>query len=195
MKNYITLIFIFIVNIIYSQDTKLNPVNEYGKIIISNPSSLFIDSMITFVGIDMDQQKTTEEFLILLNDYRGFYGLSPVTMDSKLSIAAKIQAKYQSDNQIVSHNNPTNGFETQIDRMRYVGIILENGISREICNGVKKENAFCRNRTIAQESLDKWAHSPPHNDAMLWVDAKIVGISFSQSTKNKGEVYVTVLFL
>jgi len=30
---------------------------------------------------------------------------------------------------------------------------------------------------------------------MLWVDAKIVGISFSQSTKNKGEVYVTVLFL
>lgn len=195
MKNYITLIFIFIVNIIYSQDTKINPVNEYGKIIISNPSSLFIDSMITFVGIDMDQQKTTEEFLILLNDYRGFYGLSPVTMDSKLSIAAKIQAKYQSDNQIVSHNNPTNGFETQIDRMRYVGIILENGISREICNGVKKENAFCRNRTIAQESLDKWAHSPPHNDAMLWVDAKIVGISFSQSTKNKGEVYVTVLFL
>ena len=195
MKNYITLIFIFIVNIIYSQDTKINPVNEYGKIIISNPSSLFIDSMITFVGIDMDQQKTTEEFLILLNDYRGFYGLSPVTMDSKLSIAAKIQAKYQSDNQIVSHNNPTNGFETQIDRMRYVGIILENGISREICNGIKKENAFCRNRTIAQESLDKWAHSPPHNDAMLWVDAKIVGISFSQSTKNKGEVYVTVLFL
>ena len=195
MKNYITLIFIFIVNIIYSQDTKINPINEYGKIIISNPSSLFIDSMITFVGIDMDQQKTTEEFLILLNDYRGFYGLSPVTMDSKLSIAAKIQAKYQSDNQIVSHNNPTNGFETQIDRMRYVGIILENGISREICNGIKKENAFCRNRTIAQESLDKWAHSPPHNDAMLWVDAKIVGISFSQSTKNKGEVYVTVLFL
>jgi uncharacterized protein YkwD len=195
MKNCILLVFIFIVNFTYSQNEKLSPVKDYGKIIISNPSDLFIDSMITFVGIDIDQQKTTEEFLILLNDYRVSRGLSPVTMDSKLSIASEIQAKYQSDNQIVTHNNPTNGFETQIDRMRYVGIILENGISREICNGIKKENAFCRNRTIAQESLDKWAHSPPHNDAMLWVDAKIVGVSFSQSTKNKGEVYVTVLFL
>ena len=193
MKNIITITVLLLTNFVFGQDSITNPSKPIVGVNIVNPSDSYLDSAFAFSKKDIDKNSTEIEFLNILNKYRKFYGLDPVVLDYKLSNAAEIQAKYQSTNETVSHYNTNKQYEFPIDRIESAGFEVSH--SMEICVKVQKIVAFHRGRSIAQESLDRWVYSSRHNDAMLWKDAKKVGISFSQSEKTKGNVYATVVFL
>lgn len=194
MKNIITISVLFLVQLVFGQDSITNPSKQIVGVTIVNPSDGYLDSAFAFSKKDMDKNSTEIEFLNLLNEYRKFYGLDPVVLDPKLSKAAEIQAKYQATNEIVSHTNINKQYEYPSDRVESVGV-YEYSRVKEICVKVQKIIAFYRDRSIAQESLDRWVLSPSHNEAMLWKDAKRVGVSFVQSEKTMGHVYATVVFL
>jgi uncharacterized protein YkwD len=193
MKKYITILFLLLSDLIFCQG-EVNPSKPIDGLIINNPTSGYLDSALSFSKKDIDKISVEYEFLLILNSYRKFYGLDSVTLDPTLSKAAEIQSKYQSQNHIVSHTNTNKNFEYPYDRIKSVGIV-DQSISMEICAKVVKIISFYRGRTISEEALDRWVNSPSHNEAMLWKDAKIVGISFYQSPTNNNEVYVTVIFL
>jgi uncharacterized protein YkwD len=194
MKNVLTILVLFLIQVVFGQDSIVNPYKPIEKIEIVNPTDSYLDSSFAFSKKDMDKNSTEKEFLNLLNEYRKFYGLDPVVLDSELSKAAEIQAKYQAENQTVSHYNMNKQYEFPSDRIKSVGADDFTRV-KEICVEVQKMIAFHRGRSISQESLDRWVYSPRHNEAMLWKDAKKVGISFVQSEKIKSKVYATVVFL
>lgn len=194
MKTLLTYLFLFLTIFSFSQDTIVNPSKKIEKITITNPSNGYMDSAFAFSDKKIDKTFTEIEFLNLLNEYRKFHGLDTVILDPILSKAAEIQSNYQATNEIVSHINSVKQYEYPNDRIMSVGLD-EPSVSKEICVKVQKIIAFYRGRTIAQESLDLWVYSPSHNEAMLWKNAKKVGISFVQSDKTKSNVYATVVFL
>lgn len=194
MKNIITISVLFLVQLVFGQDSITNPSKQIVGVTIVNPSDGYLDSAFAFSKKDMDKNSTENEFLNLLNEYRKFYGLDPVVLDPTLSKAAEIQAKYQATNEMVSHTNSNKQYEFPSNRIESVGV-YEYSRVKEICVKVQKIIAFSRGRSIAQEALDRWVYSPSHNEAMLWKDAKKVGVSFIQSDKTKCHVYATVVFL
>jgi uncharacterized protein YkwD len=194
MKNFITISFLLLSNFIFSQSEINNPSKPIVGITMNNPTKNYLDSALTFSKKDIDKTSVEGEFLFVLNSYRKFYGLDPVVLDLNLSRAAEIQAKYQAENQVVSHTNTNKIFEYPYNRIESVGI-TDQSRSMEICVKVKKIISFYRGRTISEEALDRWVNSVSHNDAMLWGDAKRVGISFYQSPSENGDVYATVVFL
>jgi uncharacterized protein YkwD len=194
MKNFITISLLLLSNQIFGQDTLSNPSKPINGMTINNPTSGYLDSAFTFSKKEIDKSSVESEFLIILNSYRKFYGLDSVVLDPTLSMAAEIQSKYQAQNRIVSHTNTNKNYEYPYDRIKSVGII-DQSRSMEICVKVVKIVSFYRGRTVSEDALDRWVNSSSHNEAMLWKDAKIVGISFYQSPTNNGEVYATVIFL
>lgn len=194
MKNIISISFLFLSTLILGQSSLSNPSKPIDGMVINNPSNGYLDSAFAFSKKDMDKTSVEKEFLSILNEYRKFYGLDSVVFDPTLSKAAEIQAKYQSENQTVSHYNTDKRFEFPYDRIKSVGI-TDQSRSMEICVKVKKILSFYRGRTISQDALDRWVNSESHNKAMLWKEAKRVGISFYQSANNSGDVYATVIFL
>lgn len=194
MKNIIPISFLFLAHLFFAQDSITNPSRPVVGVTIINPSNSYIDSSYAFSKKGMDKTSTEMEFLNILNEYRIFYGLSPVVLDPTLCKAAEIQAKYQATNQIVDHINSDKNLEFPHNRIESVGIYDYSRV-REICVKVQKIVAFHRKRSIAQDALDRWVYSPSHNEAMLWKEAKKVGISFIESDKAKHHVYATVVFL
>jgi len=98
----------------------------------------------------------------LISQYRVAHGLSPVSVDPRLTEAATAQARIVAEAGTLSHGRFTS-------RMTAFGI-----------NGHAAENLSAGSRTLDQV-IARWAASPGHNENLLLPQARRIGLARSDS--------------
>jgi uncharacterized protein YkwD len=134
------------------------------------------------------QQRQAQEVLRLTNDARTQRGLNRLTLDSRLSDAARW---YSSD--MKRHGYPTHrpGGEAHIgtdgsnvgDRIRRTGYHYISA----------RENILMRENLDAVEAFEMWWNSPSHQANILANDITQMGLAFTCNPVN-GEFYYTQVF-
>jgi uncharacterized protein YkwD len=98
----------------------------------------------------------------LISQYRVAHGLSPVSVDPRLTEAATAQARTVAEAGSLSHGRFTS-------RMSTFGI-----------NGHAAENLSAGSRTVDQV-IARWAASPGHNENLLLPQARRIGLARADS--------------
>jgi Cysteine-rich secretory protein family len=107
--------------------------------------------------------------LIGTNRERARAGLKPLTLDSRLTAAARLHARDMSERDFFDHTSTKPGFETPTDRVQRAGS-LDWGAGENI--------AFNEERAaIAGDRLfEQWLNSPPHRKNLLRPEYTHIGI-------------------
>ena len=98
----------------------------------------------------------------LISQYRVAHGLSPVSVDPRLTEAAKTQARTVAEAGSLSHGRFSS-------RMGAFGI-----------NGHAAENLSAGSRTV-DRVIARWASSPGHNENLLLPQARRIGLARADS--------------
>src|SRR4051812_38135515 len=105
---------------------------------------------------------TSDQVSILISQYRVAYGLSPVSVDMRLSEAATAQARTVAEAGTLSHGRFSS-------RMSAFGI-----------NGHAAENLSAGSRMVDQV-IARWEASPGHNENLLLPQVRRIGLARAES--------------
>ncbi len=106
----------------------------------------------------------------LISEYRTAHGLPPVTVDPRLNQAAEIQARAVAGVGTLSHGDFSG-------RMRGLGI-----------RGRAAENLSAGSRSVDQ-AIARWKASPGHNDNLLMLQTRRIGLARADSEGSRYERY------
>ena len=98
----------------------------------------------------------------LISQYRAARGLSPVSVDARLTEAAEVQARAVAEAGTLSHGEFAS-------RMASFGI-----------RGHSAENLTAGSRTVDQ-AVTRWMASPSHNENLLMPQARRIGLARAES--------------
>lgn len=152
------------------------------------------DSLVAFQNQILDSSTIHNEFLQLLNQYRKFKGLPEFELDSELCLAANNQCQYMVKNKYVGHKQSNGILTNLVNRLiefdsdfKYDQLFSENSLSTDLFL------CFARKRTVAQQILDQWATSKPHDLNQLNPVFTKIGISIIKSPIDN-QVYAVAVF-
>jgi uncharacterized protein YkwD len=188
MKKFLVVLAVAVNSVVIGQ----NPVKPLASINVTLTKSI-LDSISEFQNRPIDELYEASNFLILINQYREYLGVTPLILDTLLCNAAANQAEYMSKTKKCGHIQTTPGFETMIDRIIKFNTNFDksNSYFAENClNSVLIDCVF-RNRSISELSLDRWANSSGHNRNMINPKFNKIGISFKIVD---GMIYATTVF-
>jgi hypothetical protein len=107
--------------------------------------------------------------LIGTNRERAKAGLKPLTLDSRLTAAARLHARDMSERDFFDHTSTKPGFETPTDRVQRAGS-LDWGAGENIA--FNEEPAAAAGNKL----LEQWMNSPPHRKNLLRPEYTHIGI-------------------
>jgi uncharacterized protein YkwD len=96
-------------------------------------------------------------------------GLKPLTLDARLTAAARLHAREMADLAYFSHTSPTPGLETPSDRIHAAGS-LDWGAGENIAFNEEAVNA------VGSTLMQQWLSSPPHRKNILNAADTHIGI-------------------
>jgi uncharacterized protein YkwD len=96
-------------------------------------------------------------------------GLKPLTLDARLTAAARLHAREMADLDYFSHTSPTKGLETPSDRVHAAGS-LDWGAGENIAFNEETANA------VGGTLMQQWLSSPPHRKNILDATDTHIGI-------------------
>ena len=120
-----------------------------------------------------------QELLVLVNQKRLDNGLSPLTMDEKLSGAAYGKARHMLDNNYWAHFAP--------DGTSPWNFIINSGY-----NYVYAGENLAKGFVNANDAVDAWMNSPTHRDNILSSQYKDVGFAIVEGTLQGEETVLIV---
>lgn len=119
---------------------------------------------VTITAQESNFEEWARQVLILTNNERGKYGLTPLQWDDSLAALAEAHCKDMINRNFFSHNNPDG--ETPFDRMKQAGIsYLAAG--ENIAAGQYSPEAV----------VQAWMNSETHRENILNSDFKYLGVS------------------
>ena len=189
MKKLFFILNIILINSSFSQ----NPAKQVKAIDVLVTQQTF-DSIAAFKKANADMKKAEAEFLILINQYRKYYGLNAVELDQTLCLAAKNQCEYMKRKKKSGHIQTTPGYETLALRVEKFDptIAMRPYHLGENCLRTDFTHAFYRNRTVAQDILDLWVYSKDHDKTQREPVFNKIGISILADSE--GKIYATTVY-
>jgi uncharacterized protein YkwD len=103
--------------------------------------------------------------LVLVNRYREALGVLPYELDARLVQSARRHSREMNDEQYFSHQSPTPGLRTYMDRMRAAGY-TDGAYSENIAAGPPD----------AEQTFWGWFDSPSHHKIMVHAGSTQIGI-------------------
>jgi uncharacterized protein YkwD len=112
--------------------------------------------------------------LAKMNELRAANKLSPLSASPKLQSAAKKHSEEMAKLGYFSHQSPTPGMKTFMDRVKATGA---DGFSTGGENIIYREDP-AEMASLADALLDQWLKSPPHKANILSKDYFVTGLGF-----------------
>jgi hypothetical protein len=104
-----------------------------------------------------------------VNAERGKAGLKPLTLDSRLTAAARLHARDMAERNYFDHTSSKPGFETPTDRVQRAGS-LDWGAGENIAFNEEPE------ARVGAKLHEQWLNSPPHRQNLLRPEYTHIGI-------------------
>ena len=106
-----------------------------------------------------------QAFLVLLNEYRAAHGLPSLVASPSLNAAAAWHAEDMGQRNTFSHTDSLGRGPTE----RGADCGYSGGVGENIAAGTAWDTAL--------EALEAWQNSPPHNDNLLGVGYRVLGVA------------------
>lgn len=167
---------------------------KYGTTTTTTTSTTTTTTTTTSSTTSVPYATEVQRIIDMTNSYRASKGLQRLTIDSRLTAAARYQADYMARTGIYAHVNDDG--RTVADRAHaagyYFSIIAENihmydpDIRRTL--GISREYSLSE---LAQYFFDGWKVSPGHNQNMLLTSVRHIGVALARASS--GEVYAVMV--
>lgn len=148
----------------------------------------FLSSAQHFDGNNIDQARLEQLILQKLNEHRKSLNLTPLQPERYLQKAAAFHSKYQMDNNILTHDQPSKKYASPFKRVLALG--GTNSLVGENVAFISSQKTY---KEMAEEFYQGWKNSPPHYKNMIHPDYRYSGIRFQTDVKNN-VVYGTHVF-
>lgn len=181
---------------VFAEDTKPAPESPAASSAPTMPSATIpADTQTTQPAADLTPQKsaaltiqpTPEEIrsVELVNRERKKLGLAPLTIDPTLIAVAREHSKEMMEKKYFSHQSPTPGLKTPMDR--FLKVVPKPEYA---CVG---ENLFYCTVVDVQRGHLAFMNSPTHRDNVVFPRYEKIGVGIIKN--EKGEFWITQMYL